>query len=52
VWTCEIGPIPRDRVPDGGDLPLRLAVKEAFRQMFGEDAEFCASGWGRNKEGE
>ena len=37
-WQCSIGPIERDKVPFGGDFPLRLTVREKFIEMFGFDA--------------
>jgi hypothetical protein len=45
-WNCLIGPIERDKVPHGGDFPLRWSVREKFEQMFGFDAPVCSSGWG------
>ena len=45
-WQCSIGPIERDKVPFGGDFPLRWTVREKFIEMFGFDAPVCSSGWG------
>jgi hypothetical protein len=45
VWSCKIGPAP-EKVPSGGDYPLRMAVREAFYEMFGREDEICFSGWG------
>ena len=49
-WVCMIGPIERCKVRDGGDWSLRQAVKAAFYNLIGEDAEGCASGWGYSKK--
>ncbi len=49
-WSCFIGPIDRSRVPDGGDFPIRQAVKNAYYDMFGGYAPVCNSGWGINQE--
>ena len=46
TWTCRIGTREGVEVPPGGDFPMRMAVKEAFRAITGEDAEACFSGWG------
>lgn len=46
-WTCRIGPAERDSVPDGGDLPLRVAVGKAFHEVTGVGAQELSSGWGR-----
>ena len=49
-WTCTIGPVIKSRIPDGGDGPLRGAVKRKFIEMFDENAEICSSGWGVTEE--
>lgn len=49
-FTCTIGPICRSLVPDGGDFPMRQAVKEAYLDLIGENAAMCSSGWGRTTE--
>lgn len=46
TWTCEIGPIDIHKIPEGGDLPLRRAVQEAYFKLFGEEASITSSGWG------
>lgn len=43
IWTCKVGT--SDNVPAGGDLPMRLAVEAAFKQLTGDDPEFNFSGW-------
>lgn len=47
TWSCDIGPIDRDRIPDGGDQPLREAVRKAYFSMFGEEPQVLYSGWGK-----
>lgn len=47
-WTCEIGPADREALPEGCDLPMRQAVRAAFRELTGDDPERLSSGWGRN----
>jgi len=49
-WVCIIGPTTRDKIPDGGDFPMRRAAKRAFRDLVGHDAEECSSGWGYSEE--
>ena len=48
IWECTIGisgePID---LPDGCDVPMRMAVREAFRRITGRPAEFVFSGWNR-----
>ena len=49
-WFCKIGPIERNKIPFGGDGPLRGAVENKFIEMFDEQAEICSSGWGLTEE--
>jgi hypothetical protein len=49
-WFCSIGPIDRNKVPYGGDGPLRMAVEMKFIEMLGEQAKSCGSGWGLKQE--
>jgi hypothetical protein len=49
-WFCEIGPIDRNKLPFGGDSPLRGAIEDKFIEMFGEQAKRCSSGWGLSPE--
>lgn len=46
IWTCKIGECSSSEVPDCGDLPMRLAVERAYRELTGKDADFNFSGWG------
>jgi len=45
-WVCVVGPIERDKLPDGSDLPMRWAVQSAFENVTGEWPGVCSSGWG------
>lgn len=49
-WYCQIGPIEEDKIPYGGDGPLRSIVKKKFSQMFNQYPEVCSSGWGLTEE--
>lgn len=49
-WSCKIGPIDRNKVPFGGDYPLRSVVEDKFIEMFGKQADNCGSGWGLTEE--
>lgn len=48
-WTCIVGPITRDKLPLGGDLPMRKAVEEAFHSITGQWPQFLSSGWGHGE---
>ena len=49
-WMCIIGGAnPDEYKGNGADLPLRMAVRNKFNEIFGED-EVCASGWGIDEE--
>ena len=45
-WTCKIGPVAI--VPPNADLPLRIAVVDAFRKLIGGSPPICESGWGED----
>lgn len=45
IWTCKIGECEDVRVPHGADLPMRLAVQEAYQKLTGEIPRFIFSGW-------
>lgn len=49
-WTCRIGPVDRDKLPNWADSPLRKAVANAFLELIGRDAQTVSSGWGRKEE--
>lgn len=46
VWECKIGDLKDFELPNGADFPLRMAVKNAYYNLTGIDAQFCFSGWG------
>lgn len=46
MWHCEIGEVDGDKIPMGGDYPMRVAVAKAFKDLTGEDNIFIFSGWG------
>jgi len=46
IWHCKIGEVDTDLVPIGGDNPMRIAIKKAYKNITGRECEFCFSGWG------
>jgi hypothetical protein len=45
TWACEVsGPV--DDLPPGSDLPMRMAVRDAFKQLTGHNDTVLRSGWG------
>lgn len=46
MWHCEIGEVDCDKIPMGGDSPMRDAVAKAFKDLTREDSIFIFSGWG------
>ncbi len=44
IWTCKIGSA--QALPPGADVPMRIAIQEAFRRLTGDYPEFTFSGWG------
>jgi len=46
IWDCKIGEVDDGDVPEGGDLPMREAVRKAYKELTGKDATFLFSGWG------
>lgn len=46
-WSCTIGSdsVDPNLLPMGCDLPMRQAIKRAYREITGKDAEFVFSGW-------
>lgn len=49
-WFCFVGPVDRNKVPDGADFPMRQAVRGMFKQVTGQYAESCSSGWGLDEQ--
>jgi hypothetical protein len=45
AWRCTIGEVDRAKLPAGADLPMRLAVARAYRELTGEPVGFIFSGW-------
>jgi len=44
-WDCKIGPKPDD-LPSGADLPMRMAIAKAYKEITGKEPEWIFSGWG------
>lgn len=45
AWECKVGIKGNVEIPGGADWPMRQAIRKAFRDILGVDAEFCFSGW-------
>jgi hypothetical protein len=45
-WECKVGDVRRSELPYGADLPMRNAVKEAFKALVGRYPRAVFSGWG------
>lgn len=50
VWKCKVGIKGSVNLPFGADFPMRQAIKRAFKEITGVDAEFCFSGWNASLE--
>jgi len=46
IWSCKIGEVDADLLPDGADFPMRMAIAEAYRSITGKEPNFIFSGWG------
>jgi hypothetical protein len=46
IWSCKIGEVDADLLPDGADFPMRIAIAEAYRRITGKEPNFIFSGWG------
>lgn len=44
IWYCKIGSADV-ALPNGADSPMRDAVEQAFRDLTGQENDFCFSGW-------
>jgi len=44
IWECKIGG-PVAGLPAGADLPMREAIKRAYKEITGEEPQFVFSGW-------
>jgi hypothetical protein len=46
IWSCKIGPVDASKLPEGADLPMRIAISRAFYEVTGGEVEdFLFSGW-------
>lgn len=45
-WTCQIGEIERDGLPEGSDNAMRDAAARAYRELTGRQPDYIFSGWG------
>jgi len=45
VWECKIGG-PYVKLLGAADGPMRDAIENAYRELFGQEPEFTFSGWG------
>ena len=45
IWQCKIGEIDAKKLPDGADQPMRMAVRQAYIEITGEEPKFIFSGW-------
>ena len=53
VWACKIGFTDGNTLPSAADVPMRVAVEEAFFKLTGRYPDFIFSGWGETlTEGE
>lgn len=46
MWSCMIGEVPNEALPDGSDAPMRQAVRRAYIELTGHHDVFLFSGWG------
>jgi hypothetical protein len=46
IWECKIGAVNPTLLLQGSDLPMRIAVEEAYFKLTGKHCDFCFSGWG------
>lgn len=47
IWMCKIGTLEDGSVelPTGCDLPMRLAIQDAYKKLTGKEPDFIFSGW-------
>lgn len=45
IWSCKIGMATDEQVPEGADLPMRDAIKAAYKNITGVEPDFVLSGW-------
>jgi len=46
IWSCKIGEAEESDLLPGDDLPMREAVRRAYRNLTGREPCFIFSGWG------
>jgi hypothetical protein len=46
IWECKIGEVDWEKIPKDSDLPMRVAVQNAYHELTGEWPDFVFSGWG------
>lgn len=46
IWSCKIGEVDAEKLPEGSDGPMRDAVAKAYKELTGEDDLYIFSGWG------
>lgn len=45
-WLCVIGAVEKENIPDGGDYPMRITVRNMFESLFPTKTDaVLASGW-------
>jgi hypothetical protein len=50
-WLCIVGPVEKSDIPDGGDLPMRIAVNDALEKLLPSVGNvILSSGWGVTEE--
>ena len=48
IWDCKIGEIDEEKLSSGSNSPMRKAVRQAYKELTGEEPKFIFSGWGGN----
>lgn len=46
TWSCRIGEVEADQLPDEADAVMRAAVIVAYENLTGRETAFIFSGWG------
>jgi hypothetical protein len=44
-WYCKVGSADESELPPGADLPMRLAIQKAYREITGRGADSVLSAW-------
>jgi hypothetical protein len=45
TWSCRIGQVPHQELPDWSDRLMREAVARAYLEITGQEPHFILSGW-------